>query len=143
VLDEAEIEATQAANRDWVATGRPGAVSHEEAMAELLGRITVSMQDDDLPVVLEVESAFRITGRPGTVIMGVIEQGTLRIGDHLELIQPSGLGATSPLRFQCTGFDAAARVSGRNPALGPLIAIVGVGIEPDAIQPGARLQTAL
>lgn len=23
--------------RDWVAAGRPGAVSHEEAMAELLG----------------------------------------------------------------------------------------------------------
>jgi translation elongation factor EF-Tu-like GTPase len=100
------------------------------------------MEDDDLPVVLEVESAFRITGRPGTVIMGVIEQGTLRIGDHLELIQPSSPGATLPLRFQCTGFDAAPRVPGRNPALGTLIAIVGVGIEPDAIQPGTRLQTA-
>jgi hypothetical protein len=37
LLEEAEIEATLAAYREWVAAGRPGAVSHEEAMAELLG----------------------------------------------------------------------------------------------------------
>ena len=36
-LEEAEIEATLTAHRAWVAAGRPGAVSHEEAMAELLG----------------------------------------------------------------------------------------------------------
>jgi hypothetical protein len=38
VLEAAEIEATLAAHREWVAAGRPGAVSHEEAMAELLGQ---------------------------------------------------------------------------------------------------------
>jgi hypothetical protein len=37
MLEEAEIEASLAAHQDWVAAGRPGAVSHEEAMAELLG----------------------------------------------------------------------------------------------------------
>jgi hypothetical protein len=37
LLEEAEVEATLAAHRDWVAAGRPGAVSHEVAMAELLG----------------------------------------------------------------------------------------------------------
>jgi hypothetical protein len=36
-LEEAEVEATLTAHREWVAAGRPGAVSHEEAMAELLG----------------------------------------------------------------------------------------------------------
>jgi hypothetical protein len=36
VLEQAEIEATLQAHREWVAAGRPGAVSHEEAMAELL-----------------------------------------------------------------------------------------------------------
>jgi hypothetical protein len=36
LLEEAEIEATLAAHREWVAAGRPGAVSHEEAMAGLL-----------------------------------------------------------------------------------------------------------
>jgi hypothetical protein len=38
ILEEAEIEATLAAHREWVGAGRPGAVSHEEAMAELLDR---------------------------------------------------------------------------------------------------------
>jgi hypothetical protein len=38
VLEEAEVEATLATHREWVAAGRPGAVSHEEAMAELLGQ---------------------------------------------------------------------------------------------------------
>ncbi len=36
LLEEAEIVATLAAHREWTAAGRPGAVSHEEAMAELL-----------------------------------------------------------------------------------------------------------
>jgi hypothetical protein len=36
-LEEADMEASLADYREWVAAGRPGAVSHEEAMAELLG----------------------------------------------------------------------------------------------------------
>jgi len=36
MLEEAEIEAALAAHDEWVAAGRPGAVSHEEAVAELL-----------------------------------------------------------------------------------------------------------
>jgi hypothetical protein len=36
LLEEAEVEATLVAHRVWVAAGRPGAVSHEEAMIELL-----------------------------------------------------------------------------------------------------------
>jgi hypothetical protein len=36
LLEEAEVDATLAAHRDWVAAGRPGAVSHEAVMAELL-----------------------------------------------------------------------------------------------------------
>jgi hypothetical protein len=36
-LEEAEIEATLAAHDEWVAAGRPGALSHEEVMVELLG----------------------------------------------------------------------------------------------------------
>jgi hypothetical protein len=36
VVEAAEIESTLAAHHEWVAAGRPGAVSHELAMAELL-----------------------------------------------------------------------------------------------------------
>jgi hypothetical protein len=35
--EEAEIESTLAAHDDWVAAGCPGARSHGEVMAELLG----------------------------------------------------------------------------------------------------------
>jgi len=38
VIESAEIESTLAAHRDWVEAGRPGAVSHDEAMAELLAQ---------------------------------------------------------------------------------------------------------
>jgi hypothetical protein len=37
MLEEAEIEASLASHRAWVEAGRPGAVSHDEAMRELLG----------------------------------------------------------------------------------------------------------
>jgi len=36
-LEAAEADAVLEAHQEWVAAGRPGAVSHEEAMAELLG----------------------------------------------------------------------------------------------------------
>lgn len=36
-LDAAEADAVLRSHREWVAVGRPGALSHEEAMAELLG----------------------------------------------------------------------------------------------------------
>lgn len=35
-LEQADIEATLAAHDEWVAAGCPGALSHEEVMAELL-----------------------------------------------------------------------------------------------------------
>jgi hypothetical protein len=37
LLEEAELEAAFAGYRQWVAAGRPGAISHEEMAAELLG----------------------------------------------------------------------------------------------------------
>jgi hypothetical protein len=36
LVEQAEIETTLAAHRAWVAAGRPGAVSHDRAMEELL-----------------------------------------------------------------------------------------------------------
>jgi hypothetical protein len=36
-LDAADADAVLHRHREWVAAGRPGAISHEEMMAELLG----------------------------------------------------------------------------------------------------------
>jgi hypothetical protein len=38
IIEEAEAEAILAEYRQWVAAGRPGALTHEEAMAQLLTR---------------------------------------------------------------------------------------------------------
>jgi hypothetical protein len=35
-LEEAEVDAVMEQHDEWVAAGRPGAVSHEEIMAEVL-----------------------------------------------------------------------------------------------------------
>jgi hypothetical protein len=35
-IESVEIESTLAAHREWVAAGRPGAVAHHDAMAQLL-----------------------------------------------------------------------------------------------------------
>jgi translation elongation factor EF-Tu-like GTPase len=99
----------------------------------------VPAQDDDVPFVLKVEDAFWVTGR-GTAILGVIEQGVLHIGDHLEVIQPGSAG-TAPLRCKCLHVDPVPRVTGRDPALGyPIGILIGADIEPDAIRAGAKLR---
>lgn len=36
-LEAAEADAVLQGHREWVAAGRPGAISHEEMMAELFG----------------------------------------------------------------------------------------------------------
>ena len=75
--------------------------------------------------------------------MGVIDQGTVHIGDHLDLIQPGSAAAAAPLRVKCLGVDPAPRVTGRDPALGyPIAILIGPDIEPEAIQAGAKLQVA-
>ena len=37
MLEDAAVEAAFTEYREWVAAGRPGAISHEEMAAELLG----------------------------------------------------------------------------------------------------------
>lgn len=43
-LDAAEAEAAAESFEAWVAAGRPGAVSHEEAMTVLLGALLTSVR---------------------------------------------------------------------------------------------------
>jgi hypothetical protein len=46
-LEEAEIEAALAAHDEWVAAGCPGARSHEDVMAELLGSDVITIERVD------------------------------------------------------------------------------------------------
>ncbi len=60
-----------------------------------------------LPLRFKVETAFRITGR-GTVIAGVIEQGTLRIADELELVQLASSGRAETQLTRCISIEVIA-----------------------------------
>lgn len=92
--------------------------------------------------MLKVERAFRLTGR-GTFIIGVIERGSFRVGDHLEVIQPDGPGTETPIRFRCADADPAPRMADRDYAtLGyPVVIFTGIDIDPDVIKPGATVRT--
>jgi translation elongation factor EF-Tu-like GTPase len=52
---------------------------------------------------LRVEQAFNITGR-GTAVVGVLEQGDLRVGDSVRLVRGEG----GPVAV-CVGLDHAPR----------------------------------
>jgi translation elongation factor EF-Tu-like GTPase len=87
---------------------------------------------------LKVEAAFRITGR-GTVIAGVIEQGTLQAGDELELVQSAEDGRPESRLTRCTGIGGI-HATGRDPALGAPIGVLVSDLDPHEVRPGGRLQ---
>jgi elongation factor Tu len=53
----------------------------------------------DKPFLMPVESTFDISGR-GTVATGAVQQGTVKIGDELEVV-----GFGKPRKSQCTGIE--------------------------------------
>jgi elongation factor Tu len=53
-----------------------------------------------LPLMMPVENVYNITGR-GVVVTGKIEQGTVKIGDNVEVV---GINPT-PVAGQCTGVE--------------------------------------
>ena len=53
----------------------------------------------DLPFLMPVEDVFSISGR-GTVVTGRIEQGTLKVGEEIDI-----LGIREPQKTTCTGVE--------------------------------------
>ena len=77
--EEAEIEATLAGYREWVAAGRPGAVSHEEAMAELLREEAASPKElEDAAAVL----AWKARDADGLTTFAPSYEARRRLGIH-------------------------------------------------------------
>ncbi|GAA4500976.1 elongation factor Tu [Actinoallomurus oryzae] len=62
----------------------------EDLLAAVDAYVPVPARILDRPFLLPIENVLTITGR-GTVVTGVVEQGTVRLGDHVEVV---GLGAT-------------------------------------------------
>ncbi len=91
-----------------------------------------------LPLRFKVETAFRITGR-GTVIAGVIEQGTLRIADELELVQLASSGRAETQLTRCISIEVIA-APGRDPWLGAPVGVLVSDLAPEDVWPGGWLR---
>jgi elongation factor Tu len=62
-----------------------GAEQIRELMAEVDAYIPEPERETDKPFAMPIEDVFSITGR-GTVVTGRIEQGTLNVGDQVEIV---------------------------------------------------------
>jgi len=62
----------------------------EDLLEAVDGYVPVPARILDRPFLLPIENVLSITGR-GTVVTGVVEQGSVRLGDHVEVV---GLGET-------------------------------------------------
>jgi elongation factor Tu len=80
--------------------GEPVWVQSVLALLEAVDRyVPVPQRHLDRPFLLPIENVLTITGR-GTVVTGAVEQGTLRVGDPVQVV---GLGPT--LATVCTGLE--------------------------------------
>jgi len=74
-----------------------------EAILELMeavdSYIEEPVRETDKPFAMPIEDVFSITGR-GTVVTGRIEQGVLKVGDHVEIVGLRALQTTT-----CTGIE--------------------------------------
>ncbi|GAB3982066.1 elongation factor Tu [Actinoallomurus acanthiterrae] len=71
----------------------------EDLLAAVDAYVPIPARILDRPFLLPIENVLTITGR-GTVVTGVVEQGAIRVGDHVEVV---GLGAT--LTTVATGLE--------------------------------------
>jgi translation elongation factor TU len=62
----------------------------EDLLDAVDGYVPIPARILDRPFLMPIESVLTITGR-GTVVTGVVERGSVRIGDHVEVV---GLGET-------------------------------------------------
>lgn len=62
-------------------------------------------RDVDKPLIMPIEGVYSIAGR-GTVVTGKVEQGTIRVGDAVEIV---GLGE-QPMATVCTSIESFNRV---------------------------------
>jgi elongation factor Tu len=90
------------------------------------------------PFRLVVEASFAVTGR-GTVIAGTIEQGRVRIGDDLELVQLADDNQAQTLPITCIGVEFVDQLS-REAGPRALAGILVAELQPDAVRPGSYLR---
>jgi hypothetical protein len=88
--------------------------------------------------VLRIEYGSTVGGREGTLVVGQAEQGTITVGDTVELANASGSG--SVLTGICVGVGGINKPD-RDPAAGPLVGVLVDGIQLEAVHAGDSLRT--
>jgi translation elongation factor TU len=101
----------------------------EELLSAVDAYVPVPARILDRPFLMPIENVLTITGR-GTVVTGVVEQGTIRLGEHVEVV---GLGET--LSTVATGLETFGQTMDRAEA-GDNAAMLLRGVRRDQVRRG-------
>ncbi|MEV4318014.1 elongation factor Tu [Actinocrispum sp. NPDC049592] len=108
----------------------------EQRIVELLTavdeHVPVPLRRLDLPFLMPVENVMTITGR-GTVVTGAVEQGTIRVGEQVEVV---GLAPT--MTSVCTGLEMFGK-SLEHAEAGDNAAVLLRGVKRDEVRRGQIL----
>ncbi|KAK2447732.1 elongation factor Tu, mitochondrial [Trifolium repens] len=85
----------------------------------------------DKPFLMPIEDVFSIQGR-GTVVTGRIEQGTIKVGEEVEIL---GLTKSEPLKTTVTGVEMFKKILDRGQA-GDNVGLLVRGLKRDDVQRG-------
>ncbi|KAL2341221.1 hypothetical protein Fmac_009161 [Flemingia macrophylla] len=85
----------------------------------------------DKPFLMPIEDVFSIQGR-GTVVTGRVEQGTIKVGEEVEVL---GLTQSGPLRTTVTGVEMFKKILDRGEA-GDNVGLLLRGLKRDDVQRG-------
>jgi len=103
-----------------------------ELMEALDDYIPLPERDLDKPFLMPVEDVFSITGR-GTVATGRIEQGTVHVGDELELV-----GIKETVKTVCTGVEMFRKILDEGQA-GDNVGLLLRGMDKERVERGMVL----
>jgi hypothetical protein len=101
----------------------------------------MSDENPELPFRLTVDSVSHVAGRDGALVRGHIERGTVRVGDHLDLISTRTAGQLEPRRGQCTGVGKLNQPSHPSPQRA-LVGVLVSGLKQENVNPGDVLEAA-
>ena len=92
---------------------------------------------DELPVRLEVEQAHVADLAEATVIVGRFVQGSIHVGDRLELVDSAGGGAA--VQLDCATYSLLCE-AGWNRSRPVLLGVTVQGVKPEQVRPGSILR---
>ncbi|XP_057429316.1 elongation factor Tu, mitochondrial-like [Lotus japonicus] len=95
------------------------------------GYISDPVRQLDKPFLMPIEDVFSIQGR-GTVVTGRVEQGTVKVGEEVEIL---GLTQGGPLKTTVTGVEMFKKILDRGEA-GDNVGLLLRGLKRDDVQRG-------